>query len=248
MRPPSGKGLVATVAFLAVLGSLALAVACGGGDDSPDVDIKDFDTAAFTMTRTVRGQQTSGEGVVDNRKQALSVTYANGLQYVGIGHTSYSSVAGRWVASTDAADSRAGLARPYWPEFWRDAVDIAQLAEAQGAEKEIDGYLLTLDPNAVKKNLSPGLTGPSGEEPEVRRAEVQVVVDSETRYVKEFEFRLEIALGGNSLEVEVSSKFSDYGTEVRIEPPEGPAPTAIPPAESPPAEPLPTEPVALPQG
>ncbi len=82
----------------------------------------------------------------------------------------------------------------------------------------------------------------------VRRAEVQVIVDSETRYVKEFEFRLEVALGSNSLQVEVISKFSDYGAEVRIEPPEGPAPTAIPPAESPPSEPPPTEPVTLPQG
>jgi hypothetical protein len=238
------------VIFPAVL-VLALATSCGGGNDNgPDVDIKDFDTARFTMTRTVGGQQTLGEGVIDNRKQALSVTYANGLRYVGIGHTSYSSVAGRWVTSTDAADSRAGLGRPYWPKFWRDAIDVAPLAEVspEGVEREIDGYLLTLDPNVVKKSLSPELAGPGGEEPEVRRAEVQVVVDKNTRYPVDFEFRLELAAGANSIEVQVISHFSDFGTEVDIQAPEGPAPTLFPPTESPVTEPAPTEPAELPQG
>ena len=238
----------AAVAFFGLLGLVALAASCGGGDDAPDVDIKDFDTARFTMTEATSGR--SGEGVIDNRKQALSVVYSDGQQLIAIGRTEYRSGVDRWVSFESPTDGRVGLGRPYWPEFWRDAVRVERVEELnpEGRESsEITGYLLTLDPDVVKRSFS-YVQGPSGE-PEVRQAEVEVWVDKETRYVVRFTFRLEMPVGTTgTAKVELSSRFSDYGTEVQIEAPQGPVPTEAPPEETAPSDPPPTEPATLGQG
>jgi hypothetical protein len=84
-------------ALSALLALLALSLACGGGGGgSLAIDIKDFDTARFIMTQTTTTDgdagQLAGEGVIDNRQQALSVTYQGepGGRIIAIGRTIYS--------------------------------------------------------------------------------------------------------------------------------------------------------------
>jgi len=224
------KGLAA-VAFLALLVLLALSLACdGGGGRGPAIDIKDFDTARFTMTQTsTSGEDTSqlsGEGVIDNRKQALSVTYegAAGGTIIAVGRTiySYSEDGQRWTSVTEPVDGQVGFGRPYWPQFWLDAAQIEELGGQSLQGGETTGYLLNFDLEKVGKRLQ----APESTEPlDVRQAEVEVWVDQDTRYAVQLTFRLELAFGANSTKLEITSSFSDFGTEVQIEAPELASPT-----------------------
>jgi hypothetical protein len=240
------KGLAA-VAFLALLILLALSAACdgGGGDGGLDVDIKDFDTARFTMTQTStsgeESSQLSGQGVIDNRKQALSVTYEGGPggQIVAIGRTIYtlSEGADQWTSVEEPVDGQVGFGRPYWPKFWLDAVQIEELGGQSLQGGETSGYRLPFDLEEVGKRLQ----APEATEPlDVRQAEVEVWVDQDTRYAVQLTFRLELAFGANSTKLEITSNFSDFGTDVQIEAPEAASPTPGP------TEPLPTGATATP--
>jgi hypothetical protein len=188
------KGLAAAI-FFALLGLLAFSAACGGGGDGggPAIDIKDFDTARFTMTQTsTTGEKSSelaGEGFIDNRKQALSVTYQGGP---------------------------GGFGRPYWPKFWLDAVQVEELGGQSLQGGETTGYRLSFDLDKVAKRLR---ASEATEPLDVRQAEVEVWVQNESRYAVQLTFRLELAFGTNSTKLEITSDFSDFGTEVDIEAP-----------------------------
>ena len=231
------KGLAAG-AFLALLVLLALSAACdGGGGGGPAIDIKDFDTARFSMTQTStsgeESSQLSGQGVIDNRKQALSVTYEGGPggQIIAIGRTIYtlSEGADQWTSVEEPVDGQVGFGRPYWPRFWLDAVEVVPLEEVGpvGQESsEITGYQLSFDLEKVGRRLQ---AAEATEPLDVRQAEVEVWVDRDTRYAVQLIFRLELAFGANSTKLEITSNFSDFGTEVEIE---APAEVATPtPAE-----------------
>ena len=244
----------AGLAFFALLGLLALSAACGGGGGESSatatatvaatsaatptttagvsalIDIKDFDTAHFTTTQTsTTGENTSqlgGAGVIDNRQQALSVTYggAAGGEIIAIGRTiyAYDQTQRRWTSGTEAADGQVGFGRPYWPQYWLDAVRAEDLGgqSLQGAETV--GYRLTFDLEKVGKRLqSPGATQPL----DVRQAEVEAWVDVASRYTVRLIFRLEIALGSQSTRIESTSDFSDFGADVQITAPPVATPT-----------------------
>lgn len=225
-----GKGSAAGTLF-ALLALLALFAACdGGGGGGPDIDIKDFDTARFTMTQTsTTGEERSqftGQGVIDNRKQALSVTYEGGPggRNIAIGRTVYTLSEGesQWTSVEEPADGQVGFGRPYWPKFWLEAVQVEELGgqSLQGAETV--GYRLLFDLEKVGKRLqAPGATEPV----DVRQAEVEVWVDVDTRYAVQLTFRLELAFGANTTKLEITSNFFDFGTKVEIEAPEVPSPT-----------------------
>jgi len=218
------KGLAAA-AFLALLVLLSLAAACDGGDGGgPAIDIKDFDTARFSMTQTStsgeESSQLSGQGVIDNHKQALSVTYEGGPggQIIAIGRTIYtlSEGADQWTSVEEPVDGQVGFGRPYWPKFWLDAVQVEELGGQSLQGGETDGYRLTFDLEKVGKRLQ----APEATEPlDVRQAEVEVWVDRDTRYGVQLTFRLELAFGANTTKLEIDSNFSDFGTEVEIEAP-----------------------------
>ena len=192
-----------------------------------DIDIRDFDTARFTTTQTsTTGGNTSelsGEGVIDNRQQALSVTYEGtaGDTVIAIGRTIYSYNADeqRWTSVEEPVDGQVGFGRPYWPKFWLDAVQVEELGGQSLQGAETTGYRLTFDLEKVAERL--GIT-------EVRQAEVEVWVDEDSRYAVQLTFRLELDLGGGSTKLEIVSNFSDFGTEVEIETPEVASPTPTP--------------------
>jgi hypothetical protein len=223
------KGLAAA-AFLALLGLLTASLACGDGDGGPVVDIKDFDTARFTMTQTSTtgedSSQLSGQGVIDNRIQALSVTYEGGPggQIIAIGRTIYtlSEGADQWTSVEEPVDGQVGFGRPYWPKFWLDAVQIEDLGGQSLQGGETTGYRLSFDLEKVGKRLQ---ASEATEPLDVRQAEVEVWVDRDTRYAVQLIFRLELAFGVNTTKLEITSDFSDYGTEVQIEAPEVATPT-----------------------
>ena len=225
------KALAVAVSLLS-LALLGLSSACGGGGGTT-IDIKDFDTARFTMTQTATSDgdvgQLAGEGVVDNRQQALSVTLEGQASptTIGIGPTiySYNESTQSWEAFTEEPDGQVGFGRPYWPQFWRDAVQIQDLGGESRATGETTRYLLTFDRERVKKHLQ----SPEAEDQvEVRQAEVEVWVDVSSRYAVQLTFRLELALGAQTTKIEVTSIFSDFGAEVQIQAPEGVTPTPTP--------------------
>ena len=231
-----GKGFAAA-GFLVFL-LLAVSPACGGG--GPAIDIKDFDTARFTISQTTTSDgsvdQLAGEGVIDNRQQALSVTMEGETSpaSIAIGPTVYTwdESAQRWTAFTEQPDGQVGFGRPYWPQFWRDAVKIQNLGTESRPSGETNRYLVTFDPEMVKKRLQLGADGVAGAD--VLRAEVEVWVDKDSRYAVELTFRLELAPGAQTTKIEVTSSFSDFGIEVQMEAPEvttpTPAPTELAPA------------------
>ena len=197
------------------------------------IDIKDFDSARFTMTQTsTTGGETSqitGEGVIDNRQTALSVTYVGGVsgQVIAIGRTIYSYDEGdqRWTSVEEPVDGQVGFGRPYWPQFWLDAVQIEELGGQSLQGAETSGYRLTFDLEKVRKRLQ----APEAPEPlDVRQAEVEVWVDDGSHYAVQLTFRLELAFGGSSTKLEIVSNFSDFGTEVQIQAPEVASPTPSP--------------------
>ena len=203
------------------------------GGASASIDIKDFDTARFTTTQTsTTGGSTSelsGEGVVDNRQQALSVTYegAAGGTIIAVGRTiySYNEDGQRWTSVTEPVDGQVGFGRPYWPKFWLDAAQIEDLGGQSLQGGETTGYRLNFDLEKVGKRLQ----APEATEPlDVLQAEVEVWVDEDSRYAVQLTFRLELDLGGSSTRIEITSNFSDFGTEVEIEAPEAASPTPGP--------------------
>ena len=196
------------------------------------IDIKDFDTARFSMTQTSttggESSEITGEGVIDNRQTALSLTYVGGVtgQVIAIGRTIYSYNEGdqRWASVEEPVDGQVGFGRPYWPQFWLDAVQIEELGGQSLQGAETSGYRLTFDLEKVAKRLQLGTGG--GEQTEgITQAEVEVWVDNDSRYAVELTFRLELAIGGGSTKLEIVSNFSDFGTEVEIEAPEVASPT-----------------------
>jgi len=241
---------------LILLALLALSAGCGGGGGgssatatatvtataaatptaasnvSAVVDIKDFDTAHFTTTQTsTSGTDTSslsGEGLIDNRKQALSVTYegVTGGEIIAIGRTiyTYSEAQKRWTSGTESGEGSVGFGRPYWPQYWVDAAQAEDLGgqSLQGAETV--GYKLSFDRDAVAKRLEPP---GSTQLLDIGQAEVEAWVDIKSRYTVRLIFRLEVAIGAQSTRIEITSDFSDFGTEVQIQAPEvaTPAPT-----------------------
>ena len=219
------KGLAA-VGFLALLLVLSLSAACDGGDGDGGLNagIKDFDTARFTMTQTSTtgedSSQLSGQGVIDNRKQALSVTYEGGPggQIIAIGRTIYtlSEGADQWTSVEEPVDGQVGFGRPYWPKFWLDAVQIEDLGDQSLQGGETTGYRLTFDLEKVGKRLQ---ASEATEPLDVRQAEVEVWVDRDTRFAVQLTFRLELAFGANTTKLEITSTFSDFDTEVEIEAP-----------------------------
>ena len=244
------KGLAA-VAFLALLALLTVSPACDGGG-GPAIDIKDFDTARFTVSQTTTsgGQvgRLTGEGVIDNRRQALSLTYENeqGRPTVAIGRTVYiyDEEGQRWASYTEPTDGQVGFGRPYWPQFWRDAVQIQNLGGESLPTAETTRYLLTFDPERVRKRLQ---SPDAADELQVLQAEVEVWVDVESQYAVQLTFRLELSYGTTSAATEITSNFSDFGTEVQIEAPEVTTPTPAP-TEPAPTEQAPTEPTPTPAG
>ena len=222
------KGLAAA-AFFVLLALLAVSTACGGGG-GPNIDIKDFDTARFTMTETSTSggntRQLNAEGMIDYRQHALSLTYEGGpgSQVIAIGRTLYTYSEGEqhWVSATEPTDGQVGFGRPYWPQFWLDAVQTEELGGQSLQGGETTGYRLTFDREMVRNRLQ---APEAAEQLDVRQAEVEVWVDDESRYAVQFTFRLELAFGGQSTRIEVTSTFSDYGAEVQIQAPEGATPT-----------------------
>jgi hypothetical protein len=221
------KTLAVAVSLLS-LALLAMSAACGGGGGGGSaIDIKDFDTARFTMSQTTSDGDVAhlaGEGVVDNRQQALSVTLQGETSpgTIGIGRTvySYNGSDDLWETFTEPADGPVGFGRPYWPQFWRDAVQIQNLGGESLPIAETTHYLLTFDPEKVKEWLQLAEAGV-----DVVRAEVEVWVDEESRYAVQLIFRLELTPGAATTKVEVTSVFSDFGTEVQIQAPEVATPT-----------------------
>lgn len=217
------KGLAAAT-FFALLGLLALSAACGSDGGGPAIDIRDFDTARFTMTQTsTTGEESSqltGEGFIDNRKQALSVTYEGGPggQIIAIGRTIYTLSEGesQWTSVEEPTDGQVGFGRPYWPKFWLDAVQVEELGSQSLQGGETTGYGLSFDLEKVAKRLQ---ASEATEPLDVRQAEVEVWVKNESRYAVQLTFRLELAFGANSTKLEITSDFSDFGTEVEIEAP-----------------------------
>ena len=219
------RGLAAATS-LALLGLVALSAACDGGDDGggPAIDIRDFDTARFTMTQTsTTGEESgqfTGDGLIDNRKQALSVTYEGGPggQITAIGRTVYTLSEGesQWTSVEETTDGQVGFGRPYWPKFWLDAVQVEGLGGRSLQGGETTGYRLSFDLEKVAKRLS---SSEASEPLDVRQAEVEVWVGNESRYAVQLTFRLELAFGANSTKLEITSDFSDFGTEVDIEAP-----------------------------
>ena len=249
------KGFAA-VAFFGLLVLSALYVACGGG--GPAIDIKDFDTAHFTMTQTTTSDgdvgQLAGEGVIDNRQQALSLTLEGegGPSTITIGPTvyAYNQTDQLWEAFTESGGGPVGFARPYWTQFWRDAVQIQNLGGESLPSAETTHYLLTFDPEKVKEWLQLAEAGGEGVAVDVLRAEVEVYVEQASRYAVELTFRLELTPGAQTTKIEVTSVFSDFGVEVQIEAPQvasptpaatEPAPTEVAPTEVAPTEVAPTE-------
>jgi hypothetical protein len=226
------KVLAVAVSLLS-LALLALSPACGGGGSG--IDIKDFDTARFTISqKTSDGDvaQLAGEGVVDNRRQALSVTLEGETSpgTIGIGRTvySYNQNDQLWETFTEPADGPVGFGRPYWPQFWRDAVQIQNLGGESLPTAETTHYLLTFDREKVKEWLQLAGASAGGQAVDVVRAEVEVWVDEDSRYAVKLTFRLELTPGAGTTKVEVTSVFSDFGTEVQIQAPEGITPTPGP--------------------
>jgi hypothetical protein len=240
-RALMAKGFAAA-AFFGLLVLSALSAACGGGGGSA-IDIRDFDTARFTFSQTTTSNgdvgRVAGEGVIDNRRQALSVTLEGETSpaSIAIGPTvyTYNADGQRWEAFTEQPDGQVGFGRPYWPQFWRDAVKIQNLGAEPRPSGEATRYLLTFDPERAKARLQLGTGGT--EEPDVLRAEVEVWVDKASRYAVELTFRLELAPGAQTTKIEVTSTFSDFGAEVQIEAPQASAPT---PAATEPAPTTPT--------
>jgi hypothetical protein len=234
------------VTFFALLALLAISAACGddgGGapsgtatgtvaatatvDLSALIDIKDFQTASFTVNQisTVDGetQELGGEGVIDNRQLAMRADYEAGL-FIAIGRTiyEYSNSQGRWLTATDAGEGRIGFGRPYWPEFWLDAVEIDELGGRTLEGVETTAYRVTFDPGMAGERLKPpGATVPL----DVRKAEVEVWVDNNSRYAVRMIFRLELVVSELTTEIEATSDFSDFDAEVQIQAPELPTPT-----------------------
>ena len=214
-----------SLGWVAILGLLALSAACNGDDGGgPAIDIRDFDTARFTMTQTSTSGEESihlaGEGLIDNRKQALSVTYEGepGGQIIAIGRTIYTLGEGEseWTSVEEPTDGQVGFGRPYWPKFWLDAVQVEELGGQSLQGGETTGYRLFFDLEKVGKRLQ----GRESTEPlDVRQAEVEVWVENESRYAVQLTFRLELAFGANSTKLEITSDFSDFGTEVELEAP-----------------------------
>jgi hypothetical protein len=236
----------AAIAFLSLQAFLVLTSACGGGESTPtasptsapatavastatpggastSIDIKDFDTARFTTTqRSTTGEnisELSGEGVIDNRKQALSLTYAGeaGGQVIAIGRTIYTLAAGgtQWISIEEPVDGQVGFGRPYWPQFWLDAAQIEDLGGQSLQGAETTGYRVLFDLEEVAKRLGV----------EVAQAEAEVWVDNDSRYALQLTFLLELNLGGGTSRIEITSDFSDFGTDVEIEAPEVASPT-----------------------
>ena len=216
------KRLVFPGSILALLLLLTVFAACGGGG-GPAVDIKDFDTARFTTTQTSTvGQdvnQLAGEGVIDNRKQALSVTYQgeSGGEIIAIGRTiyTYNQDEQRWTSVTEPTDGQVGFGRPYWPKFWLDAVQTEELGQQTLLGAETTGYRLLFDLEKVGRRLAVEGTNPVN----VSQAEVEVWVDNSSRYAVQLTFRLELASGSHSTKLEITSTFSDFGAAVDIEVP-----------------------------
>ena len=207
---------------------LALFAACGD-EGGPAIDIKDFDTARLTTTQTStvgeNVSQLTGEGVIDNRKQALSVTYQgeSGGEIVAIGRTiyTYNQDEQRWTSVTEPTDGQVGFGRPYWPKFWLDAAQTEELGQQTLLGAETTGYRLLFDLEEVGRRLAAEGTNPV----DVRQAEVEVWVDSNSRYAVQLTFRLELASGSQSTKLEITSTLSDFGTDVQIEVPDVASPT-----------------------
>jgi len=225
------KGFVAASLVLLLL---ALSAACGGGG-GPAIDIKDFDTARFTLSQiaSTDGQpsELTAEGVVDNRQQALSVTLEGetspGTIAVGPTVYQYNQATQVWDAFTESGGGPVGFGRPYWPQLWRDAAQVQDLGGESLPSAETIHYLLTFDRDKVKEWLELG-AGSEGQAVDVVRAEVEVWVDQESRYAVQLTFRLDLASGAQTRNIEITSAFSDFGTEVQIQAPQGVTATPSP--------------------
>jgi hypothetical protein len=226
------RGLAVAVSLLS-LALLPLSPACGGG--GPAIDIKDFDTARFMLFQTAssdgQSSQLTGEGVVDNRQQALSVTLEGETSpgTIAIGPTvyQYNQTDQVWDAYTESGGGPVGFGRPYWPQFWRDAVQIQNLGGESLPSAETTHYLLTFDRDKVKEWLQLE-AGTGGQAVDVTRAEVEVWVAEGSRYAVQLTFRLDLASGAQTRSVDIISTFSDFGTEVQIQAPQGTTATPSP--------------------
>jgi hypothetical protein len=214
--------------FFALLALLAISAACGGGSDTPaTIDIKDFQTAHFTIsqTSTLDGdiQELGGEGVIDTRQPAMRADYESGL-FIAIGRTiyQYSASQQRWLTLTYPDEGRIGFGWPYWPQFWLDAVDIDKLGGRTLEGVETTAYRVTFDPAMAGERLkAPDVTEPL----DVRKAEVEVWVDNSSRYAVRMILRLEIVTADFTTQIEATSDFSDFDAEVEIVAPDIATPT-----------------------
>jgi len=243
---------LAAVTFLVLLTLLATSAACGDdggepsgtatptatGDVSAAIDIKDFETAHFIVNQTTivdgETQELGGDGVIDNRQQAMSANYDAG-QFIAIGPTiyEYSRSQQRWVSYTDEREGRVGFGRPYWPQFWLDAVKIDKLGGRTLEGVETTAYRVTFDNGVAGERLK----SPTATEPlDVRQAEVEVWVDNNSRYAVRMIFRLEVVVEAQTTKIEATSDFSDFDAEVQIVAPPiatpTPAATEAAPTES----------------
>jgi hypothetical protein len=232
--------------FFALLALLATSAACGGDDGgapsttgtptaaatatvdvSALIDIKDFETAHFIVNQTsITDGETSelgGEGVIDNRQEAMRADYEAG-QFIAIGPTiyEYSRSQQRWLSFTDEREGRVGFGRPYWPQFWLDAVKIDKLGGRTLEGVEATAYRVTFDNGMAGERLkSPAATEPL----DVRKAEVEVWVDNDSRYAVRMILRLEMVVSELSTQIEATSDLSDFDAEVQIVAPDIATPT-----------------------
>jgi len=254
---------LAAVTFFVLLALATMSAACGDGgsssegsttatptaaattpgDVSASIDIKDFDTARFTITQksTVNGEtsELGGQGVIDNRLLAIVTTYDLG-QYIAIGREiyEYSQAQGRWISYTDSGEDPVGFGWPYWPQFWLDAVEIEKLGGQTLQGVETTGYRMTFDLGKAGELLKP----PGATEPlDVRKAEVEVWVDNNSRYAVRMILRLEVVVQDQTVQIEATSDFSDFDAEVQIEAPQIATPTPAATEAAPIATPTPAQ-------
>ncbi len=190
-------------------GTPAATPAGQGNDMSASIDVRDFDTAHLTMsqTTTTNGDvaTVAGEGVIDNRRQALSVTLQGGQnpETIAVGPKiyAYNDNEQRWVSYTEPSGGQVGFGRPYWPQFWQDAIQIQNLGGQSLPTAETTHYLLTYDLAKVTQWLAAGASSGS-EAVDVTQAEVEVWVDESSRYAVKLVFRLELTYASGTTKIE----------------------------------------------
>ncbi len=237
--------MVRSAALFVVCSAFATALllaACSAGRALP-VEIRDFDTARFTLEHkvTAGGQEFTihGEGTIDQRNGAIDITLSNGppARIVAIGDEvyTYDALQGQWYSSPSATyrEQEPLISSGALEELLPGVTEVQELGEETIGGRETTHYLLRLDPQRVREwfEKGPGATF-IGEEVQEElwgtlRMEAELWIDNRTRYTVQETFTTELLpkapapLRGH---MEMTWTFFDFDREVEIEPPEGAIP------------------------